>query len=173
MPEAKSLDSVYVPIGLSKDLRIRKKKTVQQLLAELERPEQGVQYISKAEDIFSEHDRIMIWGQAGAGKTTLLKNLSCTTSLYEITQRKIPIFIALADYARLLESDEADLTEAVIREFQQALSHAPQSYPGLDRDAVFAYLQKGLFFVVLDGLDEVPTKSLHDVQNNIAILFDS
>ncbi|WP_008309852.1 NACHT domain-containing protein [Leptolyngbya sp. PCC 6406] len=167
MRQARSLESVYVDAGLSKDLKIRKKKDFLQLLQELEGNKQEVSKVLTVPEILRAHRRTMIWGAAGAGKTTLLKNIVCHP---HVIGEIIPVFIVLADYARALETNGLSLVAAVHKEFRQSFSRISGNCPRLTDQGIDTYLKRGDFFVVLDGLDEVPTKALSKVQDQVANL---
>ena len=165
MNKAKSLDSLYINAALSKDLRIRKKKTISQLLQEMEGKLESHYQIVAARDILSESSKVMIWGRAGSGKTTLLKDLVCnSSSLAEV----IPVFISLAEYAKDVASgNSGSLIEAIEKYMERLLRKCKYT---LAREAVEHYFLEGRFFIALDGLDEVPNQYVLQVEDKISHL---
>lgn len=159
--ESQRLSSVYVEARIAKEV-LSRKKTDAELLAELAGEESKSSLITTAEEIFSTKTKVMILGRAGAGKTTLLKRVICENSIHP---DKIPIFISLADYARNLKIDRDSLISALTQEIGQLLPELK-----ISDQAIKFYLEKGVFFIALDGLDEVPKIQLQNVENAIADL---
>ncbi|QQE66974.1 hypothetical protein GFS31_36790 [Leptolyngbya sp. BL0902] len=165
MNKAKSLDSLYINAALSKDLRIRKKKTISQLLQEMEGKLESHYQILAAKDVLDESSKVMIWGRAGSGKTTLLKDLVCDSTFLTET---IPVFISLAEYAKEIASGEGDLLIETIEKYMKRLLR--KCTHTLSREAIEHYFVEGRFFIALDGLDEVPNQYVHQVEDKISHL---
>lgn len=161
MNEAKTLDSLYVSATLSKDLRIRKKKTISQLLQEVEGQLENHYETAAAREILKETSKIMIWGRAGSGKTTLLKDLVCNSSFLKNT---IPVFISLVEYTKDLASGQGGLVQ-FIEKYIERLTR--KSDHDLGQKAIEYYLRSGQFLIALDGLDEVPRQHTRRVDDEI------
>jgi hypothetical protein len=161
MRNSKSLDSLYINATLSKDLRIRKKKSIDQLLQEIEGKLETHYSTAEAREILHETSKVMIWGRAGSGKTTLLKDLVCNSSFLPNT---VPVFISLAEYAKEMALDDSSMLDFIEKYMNRMLRKSKHT---LDREAINLYLQEGKFFIALDGLDEVPKQHTRQVVDEV------
>jgi hypothetical protein len=162
MREPRRLEDVYVLTTLSKDLRTRKKKSITDLLQEMEGQFEEHYEVVTYESIFSDHLKLMIWGRAGAGKTTLLKNwIHSKTRSTDV----LPFFISLPDYTKALQKKGSRLIDVMLNPIAQHFPNHQIAQKFLD-----ATLNLGQACVALDGLDEVPKENLQGVQDNISNL---
>ncbi|HLO86792.1 MAG TPA: NACHT domain-containing protein, partial [Nostocaceae cyanobacterium] len=108
---------------------------------------------------------LMVLGSPGAGKSTFLRKIGLEALKGKKGDFKhlcIPVFIEL----KTLTSTDVNLVEIIAKEFRIC------GFPEPDRFTVRA-LEQGKLLILLDGLDEVPTKNLADVINQIQNFVDT
>lgn len=96
---------------------------------------------SLREDIYNSKS-IIVLGSAGSGKSFFVKNLVYRAA---IQKERFPIFVEL----RHVERDSPSILQHIVT------SIFIQKLPGFDKEDLDYALKSGLFFLVLDGLDEV------------------
>lgn len=109
-------------------------------------------------DVANKKQYLLVLGGPGAGKSTFLRKLgleALRTFHYEQTayhHRNIPVLLELKRF----EADEINIIELIAEEFSHCGFPAPLEF-------VQQALKQGKLLIVLDGLDEVPTKNLDNV----------
>jgi predicted NACHT family NTPase len=116
-------------------------------------------------NVANDKQFLMILGSPGAGKSTFLRKMG----LEALKGKKgvfkhpcIPVFIEL----KTLTSRDVNLVEIIAKEFRIC------SFPEPERFTIRA-LEQGKLLILLDGLDEVPSKNLADVINQIQNFVDN
>ncbi|MEM8504778.1 MAG: NACHT domain-containing protein [Cyanobacteria bacterium P01_D01_bin.1] len=132
------MSDVYVPLKVSEN------KQAQQAAA-----------ISKIEHIdayraITDHRRLMVIGEPGSGKSVLLKYLAWSYGLGKLEEIEDRPVVVLLELYRLSDPklDEAKLIQAIVDSFGR------NQFPNA-RNFVQNGLEKGIFLLLLDGLDEV------------------
>ena len=117
-------------------------------------------------EALAAHTRCAVIGAPGSGKTTLLKYLALTFARkqaqerLELTDEKLPIFVALRDFNRYLDNLDTrglllNLTAAMLADFAREHTREVAPYLNLPSDFFARALESGRAVVLLDGLDEV------------------
>ena len=107
----------------------------------------------------------MVLGAPGAGKSTFLRKIGLDAlkgKAQGYEHKCIPVFLELK---RFTES-EIDIKQIIIQEFKTC------GFPKAEQIATKA-LAQGKLLILLDGLDEVPTKNLNAVIDTIQDFVDS
>jgi hypothetical protein len=93
---------------------------------------------------------LMVLGAPGAGKSTFLRKIGLEALRNRSYQHKIiPVFIELKQFT----SPEINLEQVINRSFQEV------QFPA-SADFTTKALQQGKLLILLDGLDEIPSKNL-------------
>ncbi|MEM6252949.1 MAG: NACHT domain-containing protein [Cyanobacteria bacterium P01_D01_bin.156] len=164
MTRSAHIDSVYTESMLSEDLRIRRRKSFLELQAEMEPNYVETKSRTTVSDVFSEHERLMVWGPAGSGKTTSLKfyALRIAESLRSKPDGSlVPIFIECSRFST------AEVETDLLKVIAGKLEHGDMS-PEESQDIAKDLLKHGQCIVLLDGLDEVPK----DIRPKVSRQFD-
>ncbi len=100
-----------------------------------------------------KYSRLVVLGQPGSGKSTFLRHLAIACCKKELFPDFIPILIEL----RYIEDfSQFKLFDYIKQEFKYTdLKHTTQ------------ILDDGKVFILLDGLDEVPTRSQRSIQDHL------
>ncbi|MBD2692148.1 NACHT domain-containing protein [Anabaena catenula] len=114
--------------------------------------------------VANEKQYLMVLGEPGAGKSTFLRKMGL-----EAFQGKkggfkhgcIPVFIELKSFT----SSEIDIEKFIIDEFDICGVPVPDQFTA-------KALEQGKLLILLDGLDEVPTKNLTEAINQIQNFVD-
>ncbi|MDJ0581071.1 NACHT domain-containing protein [Crocosphaera sp.] len=114
--------------------------------------------------VANEQQYLMVIGEPGAGKSTFLRKMG----LEALKSRKgsykhscIPVFIELKKFTE----EDINIKKMIIDEFD--ICKFPEA-----EESVEKLLDKGKLLILLDGLDEVPTKNLDRVINKIQDFVD-
>lgn len=163
MTKPLSLDALYTEARLAEELRVRKRKSITELQAEME---EGYQISAaprvEATQLFKQNSKLLVWGAAGSGKSTSLRFLAMRLSAKATEQENpiVPVFITLNEFSR--NSQNLSLVGEIANEFAQGKLTEEQA-------SSFArtLLTNGRLAILLDGLDEIPLAILGDVQREI------
>lgn len=169
MGESVSLDSIYTNVQLlsrknilkftSPDKMEKAFKATKQRRFEFEEKE-----TKKGIEVANEKQYIMVLGAPGAGKSTFLRKMGLDALKGKKQGYKhdcIPVFLELKRFTE----ENIDLKKIIIEEFVTC------GFPKAETIANRA-LDKGNLLVLLDGLDEVPTKNLNSVIDTIQDFVD-
>jgi hypothetical protein len=110
---------------------------------------------SKLVDFAQQGCRVFIYGTGGAGKTMMVKYLLLT--MIGNPLGLVPVFI---EFRNLNIADHVTLEAAIY-------SHIASESPVEDFSLFKAGLEEGLFFITLDGLDEIPSSSRSDILQKV------
>ena len=114
-------------------------------------------------DIANQKQYLMVLGSPGVGKSTFLRKLGLEALKREgLIQREcVPVFIELKE----LKGETLDLKQAIAKEFETCGFPAALEFTG-------SMLAQGKLLVLLDGLDEVPTRNFNPVIEHIEDFVD-
>jgi hypothetical protein len=149
MSEPVSLGSIYVETNLATE---HKKEYQLQIKKE------------PAIHVANSKQYLMILGKPGAGKSTFLRRVGIEAlkgSSGLLSGLCLPVFIEL----KRLSGKNLDLKEMITNEFRICGYPNPESF-------VEVGLVEGYFLILLDGLDEVPSKNISSVISTIEDFVD-
>jgi predicted NACHT family NTPase len=105
------------------------------------------------QEIVRQFPRLMVLGKPGSGKTTFLRHLAVDCSNGKLFCDRIPVLIELRS---IKEGNSFNLLNLIHREF------------GLvEQEQTQQILNQGKAFILLDGLDEVPSQLRQSVRDQI------
>ena len=105
------------------------------------------------QEIVQQFARLMVLGKPGSGKTTFLRHLAVDCSKDKFFCDRIPVLIELR---AIQEGNSFNLLNQIHREFGLA-----------EREQTQQILNQGKAFILLDGLDEVPSHLRQFVRDQI------
>lgn len=105
------------------------------------------------QEIVQEFPRLMVLGKPGSGKTTFLRHLAVDCSKEKFFCDRIPVLIELRS---IKEANSFNVLNLIHREFGLAQQEQTQQI-----------LNQGKAFILLDGLDEVPSQLRQSVRDQI------
>ena len=169
MGEPVSLDSIYTNVQLLEARNILKfasKGEMEKAFKATKERRFGSQdnKSSKGIDVANERQYLMVLGAPGAGKSTFLRKVGLDAikgKKYGYKHNCIPVFLELKRFT----AKEIDLKQIIIDEFKTC------KFPKAEQIATKA-LDQGNLLILLDGLDEVPTKNLNTVIDRIQDFVD-
>jgi len=129
-------------------LTARRWETVEDLEKAFDRDARGFgipKETKRGIDVANELRKFTVLGKPGAGKTTFLKYLALQAMGGELTEKLIPIFVALRDF---VGSGKESLMDFIVEQFD--ICQFPEARPFIER-----FLEKGRCILLFDGLDEV------------------
>lgn len=158
-----SLDSVFVRVNILEKSQDKYKDSLESLQKNFDPQTRKVSYGSKRTtkagiDTINSLEKMIVLGKPGAGKSTYLKFLALQSvnKESEITQRKIPVFISLKEWA-----DKGDnLIDFIIDQFTICSFEEASTF-------IESLLGNGQCLLLLDGLDEVQEQRKKDVIQEI------
>ncbi|OKH25843.1 NACHT domain-containing protein [Chroogloeocystis siderophila] len=164
MSQPVELNNIYTKINLLKKITGRRRLELADLLKvcvpeEFERPNLGevTQSSISGLEALQEHTKLVILGKPGAGKTTFLKHIALQCINGKLQANRVPILIALKDFAETPE--QPSLLEYIAEQFTTC---------GIIDSAITTQiLINGRALVLLDGLDEVQEKDCYRVVQEI------
>ncbi|MBT9312940.1 NACHT domain-containing protein [Leptothoe kymatousa] len=162
MTKPLSLDALYTEPRLAEELKIRKRKSITELQAEMEGYIASDAPRVEAKKLFKTDSKLVVWGAAGSGKSTSLRFLALRLSARatEEPEPTLPVFITLNEFSR--NHTSLSFVDAIIKEFSRGNLNEEQA-------SSFArtLLTRGKLVILLDSLDEIPLSILSDVQQEI------
>ena len=166
MKEGMPLDKIYTAVKFLRDSDLKYFSTLDNL-EELYR-ESGNRRFRVGEDerqdglIAANNEQyLMVLGGPGVGKSTFLRKLGLEALEKRLAHDVVPVFIELKSF----KSEEMSLQQAIAKELE--ISGFP--YP---KSLVESMLSEGKMLILLDGLDEVPSKQVDNVIEQIRNFCD-
>ncbi|MBD2454475.1 NACHT domain-containing NTPase [Nostoc sp. FACHB-87] len=110
-------------------------------------------------EVASLYSKLMILGKPGTGKTIFLKYLALECNQGQFQPSYVAIFINLKDFAEdLKDNSDLSLLKYISQEFVSC---------GIEAESTQNVLTEGKGLIFLDGLDEVPTIDINQVNQEI------
>ncbi|MBE9192352.1 NACHT domain-containing NTPase [Gloeocapsopsis crepidinum LEGE 06123] len=164
MSQPIELNNIYTKVNLLKKITGRRRLELTDLLKvcapdEFERPNFGevTQNSISGLEALQEYTKLVVLGKPGAGKTTFLKHIALQCINGKLKDNRVPILIALKDFAEAPE--QLSLFEYIAQQLTTC---------GVTDSTVTAQiLSHGRALVLLDGLDEVQEKDCYRVVQEI------
>ncbi|PIG92433.1 NACHT domain-containing NTPase [Gloeocapsopsis sp. IPPAS B-1203] len=164
MSQPIELNNIYTKVNLLKKITGRRRLELTDLLKvcapdEFERPNFGevTQSSISGLEALQEYTKLVVLGKPGAGKTTFLKHIALQCINGKLKDNRVPILIALKDFAEAPE--QPNLLEYIAQQLTTC---------GVTDSTVIAQiLSHGRALVLLDGLDEVQGKNCYRVVQEI------
>jgi hypothetical protein len=166
MREPVALESVYTTVRFLDRADLQRFESIESLEAAYrQNPERSFQPKNKTcrdgIEVANTKQFLMVLGSPGAGKSTFLRKIGLEAlkgerGTYE--HESIPVFLEL-------KSLNGKLEDAIAQEFR--ICGLPYA-----EEATVKLLEAGKLLVLLDGLDEVPTKKLNDAIQEIQNFVD-
>jgi formylglycine-generating enzyme required for sulfatase activity len=129
-------------------------------------------------EVLADHPNVVLIGDPGSGKTTFLRFVAQNVARWRLDRGDeaaseslglagdppFPVFVRLPVFAqRLRSADDPELPVAAPEHFYRYLDFTQRGYPdGLPADYVRRRILGGGCFLLLDGLDEVPSRELRE-----------
>jgi predicted NACHT family NTPase len=154
------VDLLYVDVYVLEKLSSKRYASISGLLEGVEQRE-GYERLAlgqrqkrlPGQEIVRQFPRLMVLGKPGSGKTTFLRHLAVDCSKGKFFCDRIPVLIELRS---LKEGNSFNLLNLIHREFGLAQQEQTQQI-----------LNQGKAFILLDGLDEVPSQVRQSVRDQI------
>ncbi len=154
------IDLLYVDVYVLEKLSSKRPASISGLLEGVEQREDyerltlgQQQERLPGQKIVQEFPRLMVLGKPGSGKTTFLRHLAVDCSKGKFFCDRIPVLIELR---AIKEGNSFNLLNLIHREFRLAEQEQTQQL-----------LNQGKAFILLDGLDEVPSQLRQSVRDQI------
>ncbi|MEM0978797.1 MAG: NACHT domain-containing protein [Cyanobacteria bacterium P01_H01_bin.58] len=166
MKEGMPLDKIYTAVKFLRDSDLKYFSTLDNL-EELYRQAGNRRFrVGKSErqeglTAANNEQYLMVLGGPGVGKSTFLRKLGLEALEKRLAHDVVPVFIELKSF----RSEEMSLQQAIAKELKiSGFSYA--------ESLVESMLSKGKMLILLDGLDEVPSKQVDSVIEQIRDLCD-
>ncbi|MBD2740356.1 NACHT domain-containing protein [Coleofasciculus sp. FACHB-1120] len=169
MREPIALESVYTGVQFLDDRNIRQFETIDSLETAF-REAQRRSYQNKdcpkqdGMKVAKEKQYLMVLGGPGAGKSTFLRRMGLEAlkiNKGEFKHSCIPVFIELKRFS----DGDINIEKAISDEFRTCGFPSPE-------ESTKELLKNGKLLILLDGLDEVPTKNLNEAIGQIQDFVD-
>ncbi|MGL5939839.1 MAG: NACHT domain-containing protein [Waterburya sp.] len=169
MREPVSLESIYTAVQLLSERDIERFKTDEALEEAFRNSREQRFYFDnkKKQDgitIAKQKQYLTVLGAPGSGKSTFLRKIGLEAFKGKKGNYKhdcIPVFIELKKFTEA----EIDLEKIIAQEFKVC------NFPKEDKNTT-KLLDKGKLLIILDGLDEIPTKNLNNAIGKIQDFVD-
>ena len=169
MGEPVSLDSIYTNVQLLEARNILKFESQEEMEKAFRKTNQRrfdfeKNSTRKGIDIANDQQYLMVLGAPGSGKSTFLRKIGLDAlrgKKQGYQHNCIPVFLELKRFT----DRKIDVKQIIIEEFKTC------KFPKAEQIATKA-LVKGKLLILLDGLDEVPTKNLDSVIDTIQDFVD-
>ncbi len=142
------VDQLYVDVWLldrlPHTLQVSQAKLLEELDLQTKRLKGDNRQRNPGFEIANKNPKLVILGKPGSGKTTFLKHLAVDWCKGQFQSDLITVLIEF----RQVRDEQWDLIDTIGRELE------------LDKQQVEVLLKQGKLLVLMDGLDEVPTKKL-------------
>ena len=106
----------------------------------------------------TRYEKLFVLGKPGSGKTIFLKYLAWQCSKGTIEPERIPIFVPLRDFTAYDSS--LNLLNYIVKQLNKDCQPTKT-------DLVRRLLDRGKFFIIIDGLDEVKTLVRQNIYNHL------
>ncbi|BAY67145.1 signal transduction protein (plasmid) [Calothrix brevissima NIES-22] len=164
MREPIKLESVYTKVKFLDNENIRGFESIENLekvYRQVNRCKFPSQYQGKKEEIKVANDKqyLMVLGSPGTGKSTFLRKMGLEALKGQeggFKHNCIPVFIELKRFT----SSDINIENIISKEFRICGVPEPDKFTS-------KALEEGRLLILLDGLDEVPTKNSTNVITNI------
>ncbi|MGL6342027.1 MAG: NACHT domain-containing protein [Waterburya sp.] len=169
MREPVSLESIYTAVQLLSEMDIGLFRTTE-ALEETFRNSRDNRFNSEESEkqdgitIAKEKQYLTVLGAPGSGKSTFLRKIGLEAfkgKKGNYQHSCIPVVIELKKFTEA----EIDLEKIIVQEFSVC------NFPKLDKNTT-KLLENGKLLILLDGLDEVPTKNLNNAIEKIQDFVD-
>ncbi|NEQ51855.1 MAG: NACHT domain-containing protein [Leptolyngbya sp. SIO3F4] len=166
MKEGMALDKIYTAVKFLRDSDLRYFSTLDNL-EELYRKE-GNRRFRVGEDerqdgltAANNEQYLMVLGGPGVGKSTFLRKLGLEALANGLAHNLMPVFIELKSF----KSEEISLQQAIAKELEVS------GFPYAENLVEFM-LSEGKMLLLFDGLDEVPSRQVDEVIEQIKDFCD-
>ncbi|MFC1715274.1 NACHT domain-containing protein [Candidatus Poribacteria bacterium] len=161
------LRKLYIWVRVLEKITAEQWKTVEDLEKAFDRDIRGFGTAEKETkreiDAVNEFQKLVVLGKPGSGKTTLLKYITLQALDGNLTEKLVPIFITLRDFADSIS--EQSLMDFIVKEFDVCKIQEAELF-------VNHMLEKGRCILLLDGLDEVSEQTSKEVIRQICDFSD-
>lgn len=167
MSQPISLDGIYTNVNVLEAISSQQRLDITDLLKvcatdEFHRPNLGRIVRERVLGVAAvrKYDKLMILGKPGAGKTTFLKHVAIQCSSRQLQAERVPIFIALKDFAELKQA-------CLLEYIQEQFFSWGITNPHIGKQL----LDAGRLLLLLDGLDEVKERDSQRVVDSCRSFF--
>ena len=163
MSQPMGLNDIYTNVNMLEKISGRRRLEITDLLEvcvsdDLERPGLGkAQERVQGLEAVKNYPKLIVLGKPGAGKTTFLKHVAIQCNSGELHFRRVPVFIALKDFA------EAEGRPSLLEYITEQFSSCGVS----DSSVAERLLRLGRALILLDGLDEVRETDAYRVMQEV------
>lgn len=175
MPESVFLEDIYTKVNLIKADYLYKEKEINYLERTFRenRGDYGITDRKEGIDIANEKKRLNVLGAPGSGKSTFLKRIGMQALKLEQSNKLfnnndefyIPDCIPVLVELKRFRNEDVNLKAIIQKEFE--IAGFPESNMFID-----SALNNGNLLILLDGLDEVPSRILDRVIEHIRDFSD-
>ncbi|BAY26350.1 putative signal transduction protein with Nacht domain [Calothrix sp. NIES-2100] len=158
------LDTIYTHVNIWERITGRRRLDIAEIVRDFDPTKFNCFNLGSLEqprlpalEAVERYDKLMIFGKPGTGKTIFLKWLAFLCNLGEYRGDRVPIFIALKDFAQAKE--QPTLLEYITEQFEDCGVAVP--------NAGLTLLTQGKTIVLLDGLDQVRDADYNRVLQDI------
>jgi len=161
-----SIDQIYIDVNILEQIASQQWLEVSEInsLQPEDIDRYGVGKIADSQisgmQAIAKHNKLRVLGRPGAGKSTFLKYLAMQCNREQLVESKVPVFIALREFAEAYrDSHKINFLEFIQQEFITSDISRPSILKKL--------LQDGRMLILIDGMDEVNQDEEHSVMGEI------